>query len=142
MRQRSPSDQLSRGDLYGVTYMMAPMRYRFWLAVSFILAATNIRSASAQQRPLPIEAVESAGAGNVTLQASADYTRDARFTLSGLEGNLWRLALVRIDVGLSSIADFEISGGLRDHLQILVHDACRTVRPTATHQSLIDGRIR
>src|SRR4029077_4668337 len=44
--------------------------------------------------------------------------RDVRFTLSGLQGNLLRVGLIRIDVGLSQLADFTISGGLRDHLNI------------------------
>jgi hypothetical protein len=95
------------------------MRYRCCLAVSFILALAKAHPSSAQPRPVPIEAVKGPGAGNITLQTSVDYTRDARFPLSGLEGNLWRVALFRMDVGLSSIADFEMSGGLRDHLQIL-----------------------
>jgi hypothetical protein len=118
--------------------MMAAMRYRCCVAVSFILAGANVRPAGAQQRPIPIEAIEGAGAGNVTLQTSVDYTRDARFTLSGLEGNLWRVGLFRIDVGLSSIADFEISGGPRDHLQILsktpavLSGRLRLTNPTST----------
>jgi hypothetical protein len=74
--------------------------------------------ARAQQRPLPIESSAGVGEGNVSVSIGADYTRAARFPLSGLEGDLWRVALVRIDVGLSSIADLELSGGLRDHLTI------------------------
>jgi hypothetical protein len=99
-------------------YMMTAMRYGPCIA-SLILAGAPVRPAGAQQRPLPIEGVEGAGAGNVILQTGVDYTRDARFTLSGLDGQLWRVGLIRIDVGLSSIADFELSGGLRDHLKIL-----------------------
>jgi hypothetical protein len=97
--------------------MMACMRY-LSIVVNLILVGINANPVLAQQRPLPIETVEGPGTGNVVLQTSVDYTRAARFTLSGLEGNLWRVALVRIDVGLSSIADFELTGGLRDHLTI------------------------
>src|SRR5262249_50039884 len=46
------------------------------------------------------------------------YARDARFTLSGLEGQLWRVALISLDAGLSDVADLELSGGFRDHLAI------------------------
>jgi hypothetical protein len=118
--------------------MMAAVRSRYCIAVSFVLAIANVRPASAQPRPVPIEIVEGAGAGNVTLETSVDYTHDAQFTLSGLEGNLWRIALFRIDVGLSSIGDFEISGGFRDHLQILsktpaaLSGRLRLTNPTST----------
>jgi hypothetical protein len=93
---------------------------------------------AAQQRPLPIEPLVGAGPGNVSVDVGADYTRATQFTLSGLKGNLWRVGLVRIDVGLSSIADFEISGGLRDHLHIVsatpavLTDELRLTDPSST----------
>jgi hypothetical protein len=95
-------------------------------------------SAAGQQRPLPLETPEGVGAGNVRLQAGVDYTHDARFTLSGLQGNLWRVALIGVDVGLSDIADLELSGGLRDHLGITsrtpaaLSDALQLTDPTST----------
>ena len=108
-------------------------------------------AARAQPRPLPAEPVDGPGAGNVELQTSVDYARDARFTLSGLGGDLWRVGLVRIDVGLSSIADFEISGGVRDHLIIRsrteapLSDLLRLPNPNATgafDDLLVGTRIR
>jgi len=78
------------------------------------------------------------GAGNVSLETSLDYGRNTQFTLSGLEGNLWRFGLLRLDVGLSAIADFEISGGLRDHLAItasrpaVLSNALRLPNPRST----------
>ena len=91
---------------------------RLFVAASVILPVIHPRSAAAQPRPLPIATVEGAGAGNVALETSVDYTSDVLYTLSGLGGDLWRVGLIRIDVGLSPIADFELSGGLRDHLSI------------------------
>jgi len=88
------------------------------IAIGLALTIGGVRSAAAQSRPLPTEPVDGVGAGNIGLQAGVDYARDTQFTLSGLEGNLWRVALIRLDFGLSSIADLELSGGLRDHLQI------------------------
>lgn len=94
------------------------MLLRLLAASTLILTIAPARGAIAQPRPLPTAGVEGAGAGNVTLETTVDYSRDVRYTLSGLEGNLWRFGLIRIDVGLSPIADFELSGGLRDHLAI------------------------
>src|ERR1700730_1921636 len=73
---------------------------------------------AAQQRPLPTEMPNGVGAGNVAVQLGVDYARDVRFPLSGLEGNLARVGLVRFDVGLSDIADLDLSGGVRDRLMI------------------------
>jgi hypothetical protein len=86
--------------------------------VAAVAALLTASSAAGQPRPLPIETPEGVGAGNVRVQAGVDYARDVRFTLSGLRGNLWRIALIGVDVGLGDIADLEISGGLRDHLAI------------------------
>jgi hypothetical protein len=94
------------------------VRLGFSLATTLVLVGVLAWPASAQPRPLPIEPLVGAGPGNVSLEVGADYARATRFTLSGLQGNLGRVGLVRIDVGLSSIADLEISGGLRDRLQI------------------------
>jgi hypothetical protein len=107
------------------------MRCRLLTTFVLALAVANVRSAYGQQRPLPTEVVEGVGAGNIPLQAGADYTRDARFSLSGLQGNLWRIALLQIDVGLSQIADLEISGGLRDRLMI-----------TSTTPAVLSGLLR
>jgi hypothetical protein len=107
------------------------------VAVVMVLVIRAV-PATAQQRPLPLESPEGVGAGNVAVSIGLDYTRDTMFTLSGLKGNLWRLALIRFDVGLSNVADFELSGGLRDHLSITSRTAgilsgqLRLSNPTAT----------
>jgi len=88
----------------------------YLLAVNLAMMAA--RPALAQQRPLQAEPLAGVGEGNASIALGADYTHNTQFTLSGLQGDLWRLALIQIDVGLSSIADFELSGGLRDHLSI------------------------
>src|SRR5262245_16707984 len=108
------------------------------IALGLILAGVHVGPATAQSRPLPLEPVPGTGAGRVMLETSVDYTPDMRFTLSGLGGDLWRLGLIRLHVGLSSIADFELSGGLRDHLTITsttpaaLSDQLHLSNPTAT----------
>ena len=66
-----------------------------------------------------MESVAGVGSGNVAFDVRVDYARDIHYPLSGLEGNLWRFALLRLDIGLSNIADLEVSGGLRDHKERL-----------------------
>jgi hypothetical protein len=88
------------------------------IAAGLLVASVHGAPVTAQPRPLPLEPVEGVGAGLVTVETSVGYTHGMQFTLSGLGGDLWRLGLIRLHVGLSSIADFELSGGLRDHLTI------------------------
>jgi hypothetical protein len=81
----------------------------------FFLTATP---AVAQQRPLVTEDPETVGAGRVLLEGGIDYNRDVLFPASGLTGNLLRAPLIGVSVGLSSIAELQIDGGLFNSLSI------------------------
>jgi len=80
-----------------------------------VLAATP---AMAQQRPLVTEDPETVGAGRILLEGGIDYNRDVHFPASGLTGNLLRAPLIGISVGLSSIAELQVDGGLFNNLSI------------------------
>jgi len=84
--------------------------------VSFMLFVAP--KAQAQQRPLVTEDPEVVGAGRVLLEGGIDYGRDILFPASGLTGNLLRAPLIGISVGLSSIAELQIDGGLFNSLSI------------------------
>jgi hypothetical protein len=75
-------------------------------------------SASAQQRPLVTEDPETIGAGRVLTEFGFDYGKDVSYPASGLEGNLLRLPLVGVSVGVSSIAEVQIDGGFYNRLSI------------------------
>jgi hypothetical protein len=74
--------------------------------------------ASAQQRPLVTEDPETIGAGRVLIEGGFDYGHGVAYPASGLEGNLLRVPLIGISVGVSSIAEVQIDGGLFNHLSI------------------------
>jgi hypothetical protein len=59
---------------------------------------------------------EPVGAGKMRLGVGATYSHETFYPLSGLEGDLLQVALLRMEFGISSIADFELSGGLRSAL--------------------------
>jgi hypothetical protein len=90
------------------------------LAVGAVAAAwfALAPAAFAQQRPLTTEDPESVGAGRLLVEAGFDYSRAATFPASGLEGRLLRAPLVGISVGISSIAELQIDGGLFNRLSI------------------------
>lgn len=87
-----------------------------------ILALTAILlfplSAFAQQRPLVTEDPETIGAGRVLTEFGFDAGKGVSYPASGLEGNLIRVPLLGVSVGVSSIAEVQIDGGLYNHLSI------------------------
>jgi len=75
-------------------------------------------AASAQQRPLLTEDPETIGAGRLLIEAGFDYGRGVAYPASGLEGNLLRVPLIGVSIGVSSIAEIQIDGGLFNRLAI------------------------
>ncbi len=74
--------------------------------------------ASGQSRPLATEDPEVVGPGLILLEAGVDYAQDMFYPASGLTGNLWRIGTFGFNFGVSSIAEIQLKGGLRDHLLI------------------------
>jgi hypothetical protein len=74
--------------------------------------------ASAQQRPLVTEDPETIGAGRVLVEAGLDLEREVFYPVSGLEGNRLSLPTVGVSVGLSSIAEIQLDGGLYQRLAV------------------------
>jgi len=95
------------------------MRRRLaWMIAVLLLPA----AAFGQQRPLVTEDPETVGEGRVLVEAGFDYGRDVSYPASGLEGHLLRAPLIGFSVGLSSIAELQIDGGLRNTLSITGRD--------------------
>jgi hypothetical protein len=99
------------------------MTRRFAVALFALLASFALpHRAVAQQRPLVTEDPEPIGAGRVLLEGGFDIAHDQQFPVSGLEGNLLRVPTIGISVGISSIAELQIDGGLYDRLNISKRD--------------------
>lgn len=75
-------------------------------------------AARAQQRPLTTEDPEVIGAGRLLVEGGFDYQAEQTYPASGLTGNLVRLPLVGVSIGLSSIAELQIDGGFWNRLRI------------------------
>jgi len=80
-----------------------------------VLAAS---SAFAQQRPLVTEDPETIGAGRVLVEGGIEHLHDAKYPVSGLNGDLTRVPLVGISIGVSSIAEIQIDQASFQHLSI------------------------
>jgi len=72
----------------------------------------------AQQRPLVTEDPETVGAGRILIEAGIDYARDVEYPVSGLKGHLRRFPSIGISLGVGSIGEVQIDGGLYNNLTI------------------------
>jgi outer membrane putative beta-barrel porin/alpha-amylase len=109
------------------------MNQRILIAAALVLLPL---SASAQQRPLVTEDPETIGEGRILTEFGFDSGRDVTYPASGLEGNLLRLPLVGVSVGLSPIAEVQIDGGFYNRLSITERfDAPLSEMVTATGDS-------
>ena len=70
----------------------------------FVLGAG---SAVAQQRPLLTEDPETIGAGRVLVEGGVEYDNDAVYPVSGLRGDLFRVPIAGVSIGVSSIAEVQ-----------------------------------
>ena len=98
---------------------------------AFVLALAMAAPAAAQQRPLVTEDPETIGAGRVLLEGGIDGEHGITFHVSGLKGDLWRLPSIGVSVGVSSIAELQIDGGLYNRLSV-------TGREPAPLSSMLD----
>jgi hypothetical protein len=90
------------------------MRILF-VSLVVVLAAA---SASAQQRPLVTEDPETIGAGRILVEGGVEYDNDAVYPVSGLRGDLLRLPLIGVSIGISSIAEIQIDQASFSRLSI------------------------
>jgi hypothetical protein len=84
---------------------------------ALLLAAAS--PAIAQQRPLQTEDPEVIGAGRILFEIGIDYKYDYFLPVSGLRGNLLFVPPVGLSIGVSSIAEIQIDGGIYQRLNIL-----------------------
>lgn len=88
------------------------------VSILLLSLTLGVRDAGAQQRPLVTEDPESIGAGRLLVEGGLDYGREIFYPASGLKGHLLRFPLFGVSVGLSSIAEIQIDGGLYNRLSV------------------------
>ena len=85
-------------------------------ALLFVLLC--VLNGSAQQRPLLTEDVDIIPPGTLRIEAGIDFMQNAKFPLSGLTGDLTRVGVIGINVGLSPNVEFQIDGVLQNVLSV------------------------
>jgi hypothetical protein len=91
------------------------MKRSFAVWILTLLTATPLL---AQQRPLVTEDPETVGSGLILLEGGFDMQNGIFYPLSGLEGDLLRVPVVGVSLGLSSIAELQIDGGFYNRLNV------------------------
>ena len=89
---------------------------RLFCALAFALALCT--ATRAQQRPLITEDVDVLEPGSLRVQVGIDFMQDAKFPASGLTGDLTRVGVIGVHVGLSPNVEFSIEGVAQNFLSI------------------------
>ena len=89
---------------------------RLFCALAFALVLST--AARAQQRPLLTEDVDVLEPGSLRVQVGIDFEQDAKFPASGLTGDLTRVGVIGVHVGLSPNVEFSIEGVAQNFLSI------------------------
>lgn len=84
--------------------------------VALIVAGTEV--VMAQQRPLVTEDIEIVSPGSVRFELGLDFQQDRNFPLSGLNGDLSRLGVVSLTIGLAPNVEIEYGGVIQNFLSV------------------------
>src|SRR5215470_4617619 len=72
----------------------------------------------AQQRPLLTEDVDIIPPGTIRIEAGIDFMQGAKYTVSGLKGDLTRVGVIGINFGMGPNVEFQIEGVAQNYLSI------------------------
>ena len=75
-------------------------------------------TASAQQRPLITEDVDIIPPGTLRIEAGLDFMQSAKYPVSGLNGDLTRVGVIGVNIGMGPNIEFQIQGVAQNVLSI------------------------
>jgi len=85
---------------------------------SLILLTCCAIPGAAQQRPLITEDVDIITPGTIRIEAGIDFMQGAKYTVSGLRGDLTRVGVIGINFGMGPNVEFQIEGVVQNYLSI------------------------
>ena len=86
------------------------------LAICFASSLAFV--ARAQQRPLITEDVDIIPPGSMRFEAGVDFFQQAKFPVSGLNGDLTRAGVIGVNIGFAPNVEFQIEGVVQNYLSI------------------------
>jgi hypothetical protein len=99
----------------------------------FVLLVTVVIPGAAQQRPLITEDVDIIPPGSIRIEAGLDFMQGARYTVSGINGDLTRVGVIGISFGMSPNVEFQVEGVAQNYVSI------NSRGPSATPLDLLPG---
>ena len=97
---------------------MSLRKISFSLFSALLLMLLCSFAASAQQRPLLTEDVDIIPPGSARIEVGIDFLQKAKFPVSGLTGDLTRVGVIGVNVGLSPNVEFQLEGVVQNFLSI------------------------
>jgi hypothetical protein len=89
-----------------------------WATILLAVFVSAHAWAQDPERALRVDRAELIGVGRVQAGFGVEFLHRARYSLSGLEGDLLRLGTIDFRVGVGDYAEFQISGVAQDYLSI------------------------
>ena len=88
------------------------------IAFILVLLASFAGIAGAQQRPLITEDVDIIPPGSIRIEAGIDFMQGARFPVSGIRGDLTRVGVIGVSIGMGPNVEFQIEGVAQNYVSI------------------------
>jgi hypothetical protein len=85
-------------------------------SVALLLCLATVTHA--QQRPLITEDVDIIPPGSIRIEAGIDFMQGAKYTVSGLRGDLTRVGVIGVSFGMGPNVEFQIEGVAQNYLSI------------------------
>jgi len=89
---------------------------RWLIATAVVLVTFSI--GAAQQRPLITEDVDIIEPGSLRIEGGLDFLQKAKFPVSGLTGDLTRVGVIGVSIGMGPNVEFQIEGVAQNVLSI------------------------
>src|SRR6185369_9017933 len=89
---------------------------KFTLFIAILLVA--LTSTTAQQRPLITEDVDIIPPGTLRIEGGLDFMQGVKFPVSGINGDLTRVGVIGVSIGMSPNVEFQIEGVAQNVLSI------------------------
>ena len=103
------------------TIRRMPRLNTLMLCGALLLALAAATSAGGQQRPLLTEDVDIIPPGTLRIETGMDFFQGAKFPVSGLTGDLTRVGVIGVHIGLSPNVEVQIEGVAQNFLSINSH---------------------
>src|SRR6476661_2898752 len=89
---------------------------RLLLIVALLICGNA--TATAQQRPLVTEDVDIIPPGSIRIEAGLDFMQGAKYTISGINGDLTRVGVIGVSFGMGPNVEFQIEGVAQNYVSI------------------------